>query len=205
MLGNDIIDLEEVLHSGQAKRVGFQERICTLAELSPLQRFFSRELSIWILWALKESAYKCYIQAGGLPVFAPKKFTVAVETISELQVSAHLHTPVGQFKGQIQVNSTYLIAESWRSELALQPIHRGIQILNAKFQKEKSILLKQAFCQHFSKSHQVDIGELEVRKDHLNVPAIYLAEEKLPYTLSLSHHGSWGLFSYRNENSPFLG
>lgn len=205
MLGNDIVDLEQVLRTGQASRVGFRERICTIAELSPLQKHFSTTLSIWILWALKESAYKCYIQAGGLPLFAPKKFTARLESIHEKQLSASLQTPMGAFDSQILVENSFLLAESWRNELPTQKIHRETRILNTSLQKDKSILLKKALCKHFAEMQQLDMDELEVRKNKQNIPTIHLGERKLPYTISLSHHGRWGLFSYRNENSPFLG
>lgn len=205
MLGNDIIDLEEVLRSGQARRAGFQERICTLSELSPLQKDFTEELGIWILWALKESAYKCYIQAGGLPIFAPKKFVATVESINKHQLSAYLKTPAGTFNSQVQINHSYVLAESWRSNSTSEEICSGTEVFTTHVQKDKSISIKRALCKHIASALQLDIGELEVRKNDRKIPALYLVGKKLSITVSLSHHGKWGLFSYRNENSPFLG
>jgi len=205
MLGNDIIDLQEVLHSGQASRAGFQGRICTLSELSPLQKDFTIELSIWILWALKESAYKCYIQAGGLPLFAPKKFVATVEKINKHQLSAFLETPKGVFNSQVRINKSYVLAESWRNGSTSGKICSGIEVFTTDLQKDKSISIKRALCKHFAAAQQLDIAELKVRKSDRNIPALYLAGKKLPLTVSLSHHGKWGLFSYRHENSPFLG
>ena len=205
MLGNDIIDLQEVLASGQAARPGFRDRICCTGELQALEASFSEEECIWLLWAIKESAYKYYIQAGGTPLFAPKKFRFTPSKLEPDRISGYTQTPNGRVASQVQVSEAYLTAESWSTQFAQTRVHRKIFLLEARGQKDKSQRLKDLVCQQLAAS----IGEIpeavSIRKDERQVPFLYRGQEKLPFAMSLSHHGAWGFVSYQQENSPSLG
>jgi len=69
-VGNDIVDLNEVLHPR------FAERICEEGELSIM---LHKKFSPWLYWAVKESAYKALKKQDFSIVFAPKKFLVRTD------------------------------------------------------------------------------------------------------------------------------
>lgn len=205
MLGNDIIDLREVLTSGQARRPNFQDRICRSSEIKPLQACFSTEHCTWLLWAVKESAYKYYIQAGGAPLFAPKKFRFTALRIAPEIVEGYTETPLGKVFSEVQLSTAHLTAESRSIASESAKIHRKIYLLTASKQASKSKELKQLVCQQIAEELGKDSREVHIIKDDRQVPFLYGKERRLPYAISLSHHGVWGFFSYLKENSPSLG
>lgn len=206
MLGNDIIDLQLALASGRARRRGFPERIGQLAEFQQWPSAFSPELRTWLLWAIKESAYKCYIQAGGVPLFAPKKFTFTMEAVQKGSVKGITQTPKGMLQSRIRMQETFLLAESWSLSDPGTRIQRGVACLQEEQQPGQSRELKHLVCRHFSQAMGFDLEKLAVKKNKSKVPYLYSGAEKLPYFLSLSHHGAWGAFSYQKEKcfKPFL-
>lgn len=199
MLGNDIVDLREVLSSGQAKRPRFKERICLDIELGPLKTQFGEEYCTWVLWAAKESAYKYYIQADGPVIFAPKKFCFTPTDIRSNLITGYTKTPLERVATDIHLFDDYLLAESYASNLLSPNIHRKIYLLDAPGQKAKSKQLKQLICLQLAEELKDIDGELSIRKDSRQVPFLYQKQERLPYSISLSHHGTWGLFSYLHE------
>ncbi|MBX2874913.1 MAG: 4'-phosphopantetheinyl transferase superfamily protein [Saprospiraceae bacterium] len=205
MLGNDIIDLREVLATGQAKRPGFKERICLDMELKPLNTQFSEEYCIWLLWAIKESAYKYYIQAGGQPLFAPKKFQFQPKAIATKLISGLTHTPAGSVHSVVYLSGDYLRAESWSMTLPHPSIHRHLYFLDATTTKGKSKQLKYLIGKQLGAELGYQAEDISIQKDYRQVPYLFHRKQQLPYSISLSHHGTWGLFSYLQENSPSLG
>lgn len=199
MLGNDIIDIQDVLASGQALRPGFKERICLDTEMSPLVDRFSEEYCTWILWAIKESAYKYYIQAGGAPILAPKKFQFSANLMTPELITGQTKTPVGIIASEVRLRKDYLIAESFSIHSSASTIHRKTCRLDAPKQKEQSRQLKQLIGEHLAEELAVSAEEVSIKKNHRQVPSIYLRKDRLPYSISLSHHGAWGLFSYQTE------
>lgn len=205
MLGNDIIDLPEVLASGQARRPKFQNRICWASEVEPLQAWFSDEHCTWLLWAIKESAYKYYIQSGGQPLFAPKKFRFKALKIEAGLVEGHTETPLGKVQSEAKLAAAHLTTESWSLASHRSSIHRKIFPLSASKQIDKSSELKYLICQQWMEKFGNNTEAVCIKKDKHQVPHLYQKGQKLPYAISLSHHGAWGFFSYQKENSPSLG
>ncbi|NRB52099.1 MAG: 4-phosphopantetheinyl transferase family protein [Saprospiraceae bacterium] len=196
MLGNDIVDLSEVLGSGQAKRPGFKERICLDAELEPLRTQFGEEYSTWVLWAAKESAYKHYIQADGPVMFAPKKFCFTPTDIRSKRIKGYTMTPLECLTTEVHLFDSFLVAESYTSAASTPSIHRKIYSLDGPGQKAKSKQLKQLICSQLTEEWEGNDGELNIKKDSRQVPFLYQKQQRLPYSISLSHHGAWGLLSY---------
>ncbi len=200
MLGNDIIDIRAVLRSGQAMRPGFRQRICWDTEIKPLQTQFSEEYCTWILWAIKESAYKYYIQAGGPAMFAPKKFRFSVTKMGLDLISGETQTPLGTVASEVCLFNDYVIAESSLIASSFSDIHRLTYLLDAPRQNSKSKQLKQLISTDLAEKLALSPREISIQKDHRQVPFLYYKQQRLPYFISLSHHGAWGLFSYRKEN-----
>lgn len=199
MLGNDIIDLQNVLSTGQARRRGFQERVGHPSEFGQLPSHLSLEVKTWVLWAIKESAYKCYIQAGESPIFAPKKFIFVLNEWQGEVLRGLTQTPTELLKSRVQVTKNYVIAESWPSTEPYKNICHRIMELELEGQDKQSQELKDGLCQHFSAQLEIAADQLLVRKNEHQIPFLFFGKKRLPYSLSLSHHGTFGLFSYRER------
>ena len=206
MIGNDIISLAEVLPNQRALRPGFRNKVCLAEELHPLTYLFSEEISIWILWAAKESAYKVYRQAGGPVIFAPKKNLFQANSLTKSQVRGITKTPKGNYHTCIQVQADYIIAESWSVNMNDYRLLRQVIPLASKHYREQSTGLKREIPVGVAKAYGIPVESVSLHKDQAGVPYLNYQDRRMELSISLSHHGYYGLCSIlAHKNSPFLG
>ena len=74
MIGNDIVDLKIASVESNWQRKGFLEKVFTVEEQDLILRSTNSFKMVWLLWSMKESAYKIHVQQYGGRFFAPKKF-----------------------------------------------------------------------------------------------------------------------------------
>lgn len=77
MIGNDIVDLEIAEKESNWKRKGFLEKIFTDEEQSLILQHKNPEKMVWILWSMKEAAYKIYNRETGIRGYFPLKLQVS--------------------------------------------------------------------------------------------------------------------------------
>jgi len=71
VIGNDVIDLQAARKESNWKRKGFLEKIFTADERGFIASSADPELTVWILWSMKEAAYKIYNRDRGLRAYIP--------------------------------------------------------------------------------------------------------------------------------------
>jgi phosphopantetheinyl transferase (holo-ACP synthase) len=74
MIGNDIIDLLLAEDESNWQRKGFVEKIFTQSEQDLIFTHEIPESMVWILWSMKESAYKIYNRLTGQRAYVPLFF-----------------------------------------------------------------------------------------------------------------------------------
>ncbi|MCH7755009.1 4-phosphopantetheinyl transferase family protein, partial [candidate division KSB1 bacterium] len=74
LLGNDIVDLNEAGITGKFYSARFVERVFSREEKSAISLSENPDLTLWMFWAAKETAYKIISKITGPPVFSYKKF-----------------------------------------------------------------------------------------------------------------------------------
>lgn len=73
MIGNDIIDLLQSRKESNWRRRGFIEKIFTLEEQLLISNAKDPEIMVWMLWSMKEAAYKIYNRKTKLREYIPQK------------------------------------------------------------------------------------------------------------------------------------
>ncbi len=74
MIGNDIVDLQQAAQDSNWKRPGFLDKLFAKEEQFLIASYTSDpELMVWLLWSMKESAYKINSGLTKLRSFAPIK------------------------------------------------------------------------------------------------------------------------------------
>jgi phosphopantetheinyl transferase (holo-ACP synthase) len=73
MIGNDIVDLIQASEDSNWKRPGFVEKLFTSEEQFLISSDIQPDNLVWLLWSMKESAYKISSRKSKLRVFAPVK------------------------------------------------------------------------------------------------------------------------------------
>ena len=73
MIGNDIVDLNLASIKSNWKRKGFLDKVFTNEEQDLILKANDSFQMVWVLWSMKESAYKVYVQQLKKRFFAPQK------------------------------------------------------------------------------------------------------------------------------------
>lgn len=71
MIGNDIVDLELAAVESNWKRKGFLEKVFTSRERFLIQSAKDAGMMVWLLWTMKEAAYKAATDKSKIRLFVP--------------------------------------------------------------------------------------------------------------------------------------
>lgn len=74
MIGNDIVDLKQAAKDSNWKRPRFLDKIFTPREQQLIWSAKDQDQMVWLLWSMKEAAYKVNVQQFGTRFFNPKRF-----------------------------------------------------------------------------------------------------------------------------------
>ena len=185
-VGNDIVDLKVAATESNWERKGFLNKIFTAREREYISNSNNKFNTVWRLWSMKESAYKLYTQQNGERFFNPKKLECTIFSKNEGQVI------VGEswFSTSTKSNNN-LIFSTALIDKSTTVISCDFKINNCaqSEQTHSAILHYIAFLTKFK------LSKLTIKKSANNVPCLYFQNEQLPWSISLSHHGTFGAFS----------
>lgn len=78
MIGNDVIDILQSRKESNWRRKGFIEKIFTLDEQSLIANTADPEIMVWVLWSMKEAAYKVYNRETKIREYIPLKLVCSI-------------------------------------------------------------------------------------------------------------------------------
>jgi phosphopantetheinyl transferase (holo-ACP synthase) len=73
MTGNDLVDLRAAATESNWHRNGFLNKIFTGTEQDLISNALLPHKMLWLLWSMKEAAYKIYNRRSGIRAYAPIK------------------------------------------------------------------------------------------------------------------------------------
>lgn len=73
MIGNDVVDIIQSRKEGNWQREGFIQKIFTHKEKLLITQATEPEIMVWLLWSMKEAAYKIYNRQTKIREYIPKK------------------------------------------------------------------------------------------------------------------------------------
>lgn len=82
MIGNDVVDLQQALLDSNWMRRGFLNKLFTASEQQYIQLAKRSADMVWLLWSMKEAAYKIHNKHSGIRTFAPSKLSCAITGLS---------------------------------------------------------------------------------------------------------------------------
>ncbi|WP_412466103.1 4'-phosphopantetheinyl transferase superfamily protein [Pedobacter sp. KLB.chiD] len=93
MLGNDIVDLDLAKIQSNWRRKNYLNKIFTDEEQLLITSANHPDEMVWLLWSMKESAYKIHNRETGIRNFAPKSLscTVYADTYGEVNISSYTY------------------------------------------------------------------------------------------------------------------
>lgn len=191
MIGNDIVDLQYASWQSNWQRRGFLNKLFTEEEQFYISNSKDKFKTVWLLWSMKESVYKAYLQKYQSPFFAPKK----------LKCNLLSHT-----NGEVFIDGEIFLTNS---KITKNFIHT-IAVLEKKYQNHFSDIFK-VVDGTYNNQHRVtheklkfalaselkiSLYKLKIKKNIFGIPQLFKGNMKLPTSLSLTHHGSFGAFCF---------
>jgi len=80
MIGNDVIDIQQSRKESNWQRKGYIEKLFTLKEQLLIANSLDPESMVWILWSMKEAAYKVYNRKTKVREYIPKRLECFIES-----------------------------------------------------------------------------------------------------------------------------
>ena len=189
MIGNDIVDLNIASIESNWNRLGFLDKVFSKEEQLFILNAENHSEMVWLLWSMKESAYKIYIQEFGNRFFNPKKLNCHL--ISKHEGLVYIDANCYLTKSEITNNFVNTIATSNNIK----------KIINHNFKLEnpshnfQSFFIKEKLLKVFSELKEVCIDNLEIKKSKNGNPILFHNNLEQNYSFSITHHGFYGAYA----------
>ena len=188
MIGNDIIDLQLASVQSDWRRKGFLDKLFSITEKSFIYDSSDPSVAVWRLWSMKESVYKIHVRSSKVRSFNPKHFSCTFKTGTEGIVISNERT----YKTKTLSNGDFIHTIATGSDVE-QGIFDGL--IMKEDQKDLSSLLYKKTLEDLAKRQFLGINDLQLLKNELQVPELFLNGNKLQMSCSLSHHGRYGAYA----------
>ncbi|QHI39110.1 hypothetical protein IMCC3317_45110 [Kordia antarctica] len=186
MIGNDIVDLKVAAIESNWKRPRFLGKVFSEDEQCRILNSENQSQMVWLLWSMKEAAYKIYVQQNGERFFNPKKLSCELVSKSEGLVTFNGNQYIT--KSEISDDFINTLAYSEARETTITH-HFKIEDNSYKIQSHTA---KQKLLKSFSELKKVSIKNLEIKKDKNNVPRLFYKGDEQTDSFSIAHHGFYG-------------
>jgi phosphopantetheinyl transferase (holo-ACP synthase) len=214
--GNDVVALAAI-DIARTKQPRFYSKILSASEItlygSPGVSEIPLEIFVWLLWSVKEAAYKYLQRHNPALVFTPVKFEVqdismpADKTLQRFKLSQMEgagFTEKETYKGLvIYAGTTLYFAASIYQELIHTVVNNGpdfndtywgiryIDDTDTQSAAVRSILLHKL-------NAQLKSDDLSIVKNPHGCPILTEENEEVNLPISLAHHQHWVAYSFQN-------
>lgn len=187
MIGNDVVDLGLARRQSNWQRPGFLEKVFTAYEQQVIGKVADKHRAVWLMWSMKEAAYKAHQRRFGLP--------------RKLNWTS-LECRVNSFRGS-RTSGVVAIEQCLYysfSRVTAEVIHtfaageknlpvRSRLLATGSREIRGKLLAEMAMLLGLPKS------EISLVKDPRGIPHIYLGDTRFHSPFSLSGHGRFAAFS----------
>lgn len=134
MIGNDVIDILQSRHESNWQRKGFIEKLFTAEEQLLISNDADPEITVWLLWSMKEAAYKIYNRQTKIREYIPKKLSCTINTKTDTYSTGQVlcQENIYYTKTTITADSLHTIAVT-----CLDNLENAIEIENKNIKKDQ--------------------------------------------------------------------
>jgi len=108
MIGNDLVDLQQAEKDSNWNRKGFMEKVFTGSEQFLINSASQPAQMVWLLWSMKEAAYKIHTRDTKLRSFAPTAIQCNNLVLHENTASGEILYEAERYYTQTEINSNYI-------------------------------------------------------------------------------------------------
>lgn len=143
-------------------------------------------VQVWILWAMKEAAYKAHQRIFHLPrKFAPLQIECEIWQQDIYTANGNICIENSSYHSNLSINQDYLYCTA--STLPQEKIFSGIY--SGSRCSKRDLILK------FSALVNKPVDQIKIIKDRHQVPHFSINNKSKYHPFSLSHHGNFSAFS----------
>jgi phosphopantetheinyl transferase (holo-ACP synthase) len=189
MVGNDIVDLKRAALESNWQRKGFLNKVFTPSEKQYIQDAENPFQMVWLLWSMKESAYKIYMQEHQNRFFNPKKMacTLLKDSLGVVKINN------ASYRTFSTINSAFIYT--------IAVLKNTDKIESQSFEiNDSGYLIQHQTCKSkvievLSKKHHVKKEAITISKSELGIPKLYKSSKILGMACSITHHGNYGAYA----------
>lgn len=189
MIGNDIVDLKMAALESNWKRPRFLDKVFSNEEQWLILNSVNQSQMVWLLWSMKEAAYKIYVQQYGERIFNPKK--LRCELVSKREGLVNFNG--NQYATKSEIRDDFINTLAYSEEPKTTIIHR-FKIKESSY-KIQSHTAKQKLLKAFSELKKVSIKKLEIKNNKNSVPRLFYDGNKQNDSFSIAHHGFYASYA----------
>jgi len=191
MIGNDIVDLRQASQESNWHRKGYIDKLFTDHEQQLIYDATDPDRMVWLLWSMKESAYKVAVRQTKNRIFAPVKLACSLDRSTE-------ETAEGCVLYGESYRTRSLITSQYIATVALSintpPCYSQIIIpFDTTDYQSHHDLIRQMIRRHSSALFQTTEEKIRIGKDSLGVPVLTIDDATI-IPVSISHHGHYGAY-----------
>ncbi len=192
MIGNDIVDLAQAKRESNWRRRGFLDKLFTQHEQQLIHAASNPDQMVWLLWSMKESAYKLAVQRTGLRVFSPKKIACSVnETMTNTVEGLVIY--YGEYKTISLITSHYIASVALAANAIPDYIHLVIPFEDTIYQTHQRVI-RANIIQQCATLFAIPEQAICIHKNSAGTPLLTV-NNSLKIPLTISHHGYYGAFA----------
>lgn len=198
MIGNDIIDLAASRKESNWHRPRFLDKLFTERERVLIEGSKHPETAIWLLWSMKESAYKAWMQQGGQRFYGPKRIKcqlAADQNIEAINGSAKIENVT--FYTQSGITKQYIYTLSSKQKIhSAQAVNTQLFKIDSAPLKAISQLLYDQLIAAYARQERLSLQDLTIEKTASGIPFLKHKAKRIDLNFSLTHHGDYGAFAW---------
>jgi len=199
MIGNDVVDLADPDADPGRLHPRFDGRVFDPSERALIAASTQPGRTRWILWALKESAYKAARKEEPATVFSPARFVVSRQDAASAIVCACGR----RFRASISCGPGYVHAVAWQAGDPPAVTCVAVARLTTRETSPRSAV-RRLVREQLAPALGVAPAALAIHRE-ARIPAVWVHGRPSGADLSLSHHGRFVAFACRlppHEGGP---
>jgi phosphopantetheinyl transferase (holo-ACP synthase) len=127
MIGNDLVDLTVAARESNWRRKGYLNKVFSPEEQSQIRNATKPDQYVWLLWSMKEAAYKIHSKITGVRSYAPAALNCIV-TIENLKATGIVQVDQHQYYTSSELYETYIHTKAATNRPLLEKIKQEIYI-----------------------------------------------------------------------------
>ena len=199
MIGNDIIDLTFAdLSAWQRNR--YLDKVCSVNEQALIRGSENPARTLWLLWSMKESAYKVHFHENPKRSLNPISFgcTLTSDSKGIVHVDSEVYETISD------LGSHYIHTIAFSAESGQLNIKTGLVTTDQPSGIRKEI--EKTLLQYTSQTWKLDVADIKFEKDDKGIPFLRHRGSANSKTqpCSISHHGRYGAYALASSNAAMF-